>query len=75
MVTLNHAFDANSMKGLVMKILRGNYPPIPSTYSANVKTLISELLQKDPNKRPSIDKVLHYQFLRVSIILIIAKNI
>jgi len=26
MVTLRHAFDANSMKGLVLKILRGNYP-------------------------------------------------
>jgi NIMA (never in mitosis gene a)-related kinase len=33
MVTLRHAFDANSMKGLVLKILRGQYPAIPSHYS------------------------------------------
>ena len=33
MVTLRHAFDANSMKGLVLKILRGSYPAIPSHYS------------------------------------------
>jgi len=30
MLTLKHAFDSDSMKGLVLKILRSNYPPIPS---------------------------------------------
>lgn len=33
MLTLRHAFDANSMKGLVLKILQGRYPQIPSHYS------------------------------------------
>jgi NIMA (never in mitosis gene a)-related kinase len=33
MITLKHAFDANSMKGLVIKILRGTYPEIPKCYS------------------------------------------
>lgn len=65
MVTLNHAFDANSMKGLVMKILRGNYPPIPRNYSNDLKILISEMLKKDPRKRPSINKILEKSFLRV----------
>jgi len=36
MLTLQHAFDANSMKGLVYKILRGNYPPIPEHYSSEI---------------------------------------
>mgnify|MGYP001951732198 FL=1 len=40
MVTLRHAFDANSMKGLVLKILRGSYPQIPKHYSDNLKELI-----------------------------------
>ena len=47
MVTLRHAFDANSMKGLVLKILRGNYPAIPSTYSDDLKGIIAEMLIKE----------------------------
>jgi len=63
LVTLKHAFDANSMKGLVLKILRGVYPSIPSHYSQNLKDLIAEMLQLDPNKRPSIKKILEKDFL------------
>jgi NIMA (never in mitosis gene a)-related kinase len=63
MVTLRHAFDANSMKGLVLKILRGNYPAIPAHYSA---------------RRPSMRKILEKDFLskRISKLLTttIAKN-
>ena len=63
MVTLKHAFDANSMKALVIKILRGNYPPIPNCYSNELKGLIDELLQKDPHRRPSIKRFLEKEFL------------
>jgi len=48
MVTLRHAFDANSMKGLVLKILRGNYPAIPNTYSDDLKGIIADMLIKEP---------------------------
>ena len=58
MITLRHAFDANSMKGLVLKILRGNYPQIPSNYSYVCKILIAEMLQKDPALRPSCRTIL-----------------
>ena len=64
MVTLRHAFDSNSMKGLVLKILRGTYPDIPSNYSTDLKDLISIMLIKDPIKRPSIRKVLEMDFLK-----------
>ncbi len=78
MVTLRHAFDANSMKGLVLKILRGTYPPIPSTYSQNLKDVIADMLIKDPLKRPSMRKILEKEFLsrRISDLLTdtIAKN-
>ena len=78
MVTLRHAFDANSMKGLVLKILRGNYPSIPSTYSQDLKDLVADMLIKDPAKRPSMRKILEKEFLakRISKLLTmtIAKN-
>ena len=63
MVTLRHAFDANSMKGLVLKILRGQYPPIPANYSQDLKDLLADMLIKDPLKRPSMRKVLEKEFL------------
>lgn len=67
MVTLRHAFDANSMKGLVLKILRGTYPEIPSCYSQDLKDLISLMFIKDPAKRPSINKILEMDFLKTRI--------
>ena len=63
MVTLRHAFDANSMKGLVLKILKGNYPPIPEHYSQDMKDLLADMLIKDPAKRPSMRKVLEKEFI------------
>ena len=78
MCTLRHAFDANSMKGLVLKILRCNYPAIPNNYSADLKELISDMLTKDPVKRPGMRKILEKEFLsrRISKLLTttIAKN-
>lgn len=63
MVTLRHAFDANSMKGLVLKILRGNYPAIPSNYSKELNEIIADMLIKDPLKRPSMRKILEKEIL------------
>jgi NIMA (never in mitosis gene a)-related kinase len=65
--TLNHAFDAQNMKGLVQKILKGTYPPLPEVYSSDFKKLLSEMLIKDPAKRPSIKKILEMPFMKSKI--------
>jgi NIMA (never in mitosis gene a)-related kinase len=75
MVTLRHAFDANSMKGLVLKILRGSYPEIPKHYSENLKALIADMLIKDPSKRPSIRKILEKDFLSARISQLLSNTI
>jgi serine/threonine protein kinase len=66
------------MKGLVLKILRGNYPQIPSHYSQDLKDLLADMLIKDPARRPSMRKILEKEFLsrRISKLLTttIAKN-
>lgn len=67
MLTLRHAFDASSMKGLVLKILRGVYPPISSVYSEDIRNLVAELLTKDPSKRPSVRQILDKPFLKCRI--------
>ena len=63
MTTLRHAFDASNMKELVIKILRGTYPPVPSTYSQGLRDLIADMLEKDAHKRPSIRRILEREFL------------
>jgi NIMA (never in mitosis gene a)-related kinase len=66
------------MKGLVLKILKGNYPPIPEHYSQDMKDLLADMLIKDPAKRPSMRKVLEKEFIsrKISKLLTatIAKN-
>mmetsp|Transcript_1694 Transcript_1694/g.5941 ORF Transcript_1694/g.5941 Transcript_1694/m.5941 type:complete len:710 (-) Transcript_1694:2334-4463(-) len=64
LATHRHAFEANSMKGLVGKILRGIYPPISSRYSANLKHLIDICLQKDVRKRPSVFEILKMDYVK-----------
>lgn len=55
------------MKGLIQKILKGTYPPLPEVYSPDLKKLLSEMLIKDPNKRPSIKKILDMPFMKAKI--------
>lgn len=52
------------MKGLIQKILKGNYPAIPKNYSDDLRRLIAELLITDPNKRPNLGKILEMPFLK-----------
>eukprot|EP00300_Choanocystis_sp_HF-7_P000351 c10288_g1_i1.p1 GENE.c10288_g1_i1~~c10288_g1_i1.p1 ORF type:complete len:310 (-),score=67.04 c10288_g1_i1:188-1117(-) len=58
MCALRHPFDARNIKGLVQKILRGIYRPIPSWYSSDVSHLVSILLARDPMARPTINQLL-----------------
>ncbi|EAY19670.1 STE family protein kinase [Trichomonas vaginalis G3] len=62
--TLNHAFDANCMNGLIMKILRSKHAPIPYYYSQPLRSLVDSLLNKDAKKRPSINQILKLDFIR-----------
>jgi serine/threonine protein kinase len=58
MTTLKHAFDANSLNGLAVKIIRGQFPPISSQYSKGLRDLIKEMLATNPSKRPDLDRIL-----------------
>lgn len=64
---MNHAFDAQNMKSLIQKILKGTYPPLPDVYSSDLKNLLSQMLIKDPNKRPSIRKILEIPIIKAKI--------
>ena len=58
LTTLRHAFDAQDMHGLAMKIVRGKYPPIPSSYTKDLSKICAELLHTTPSSRPSAGALL-----------------
>ena len=65
--TLKHPFNAANVNGLLMVIIRGKYQPISSYYSQNLKSLVQQMLTKDPAKRPSIDQILGIPFIKAKL--------
>ncbi|KAJ8297487.1 hypothetical protein KUTeg_024018 [Tegillarca granosa] len=63
LTTLKHAFEAGNMKNLVLKIIRGSYPPVPPKYSYDLRGLIAQLFKRAPKERPSINSVLRKPFV------------
>jgi serine/threonine protein kinase len=64
MCNLRHAFDAQSINGLAVKILRGSFPPINTMYSKQLRDLIGKMLQIKPSNRPTIVDILNKSFIR-----------
>jgi NIMA (never in mitosis gene a)-related kinase len=58
MTSLQHAFCADDMSGLVLKILRGAYDPPPACYSQGLRDLVGKLLSKEPDARPDAETLL-----------------
>ncbi|XP_060569854.1 serine/threonine-protein kinase Nek1-like isoform X7 [Ruditapes philippinarum] len=58
LATLKHAFEAGNMKNLVLKIIRGSYPPLSPKYSYELRNLIAQLFKRAPRDRPSINSIL-----------------
>ncbi|XP_071951524.1 uncharacterized protein [Antedon mediterranea] len=56
--TLKHAFEAGNMKNLVLKIIRGSYPPVSPRYSYELRNLVALLFKRNPRDRPSINSIL-----------------
>lgn len=50
----NHAFTAQSINGLAVKILKGEHNPMNLSYSEELNNVIISLLQIKPEKRPDL---------------------
>ncbi|CAJ1398531.1 unnamed protein product [Effrenium voratum] len=51
-------FDAPNIPGLVQKIVRAPVPPVPATYSAFLRELVGQMLNRNPDQRPSPEEIL-----------------
>jgi polo-like kinase 1 len=55
-------FETKSLKDTYTKIRKCDYR-LPSNLRKNAADMIIAMLQADPEKRPTIDKLLHFDFL------------
>jgi serine/threonine protein kinase len=55
---LEPPFQAKTLQLLSLKIVKGKYDDPGSSYSKEIKSLLSALLQVDPKRRPKISDVL-----------------
>lgn len=51
------------MKNLVLKIIRGSYPPVSVHYSQELRSLLAQLFKRNPRERPSVNSILDKPFL------------
>ena len=64
MATLKCPFDARDMRGLIIKILRGAYPPLPRVFSPDLTHLVGKCLARNPSQRPSVNELLALPIIR-----------
>ncbi len=60
LTTFAKPFDSNTVSGLYEQIKGKEFAPLPSDTDPVIRMLISALLNKDPNKRPSV-----WEFARI----------
>jgi NIMA (never in mitosis gene a)-related kinase len=59
LMCFRHPFEAKDPSSLVVKVIRGNFPPVPhGAYSDDLCRLLVRLLDGSPDTRPLIDDVL-----------------
>jgi len=75
MCALKPPFDAQSLTFLAMKIVKGQYSPVPMSFSRELKNLVSTLLQVDPLKRPSVNEVLKFPIIQNRIQNFLSKSV
>eukprot|EP00057_Strongylocentrotus_purpuratus_P018476 XP_011672950.1 PREDICTED: serine/threonine-protein kinase Nek11 isoform X2 [Strongylocentrotus purpuratus] len=60
---LQHAFEGQSLMGVMYKIVEGKTPEIPNQYDKNIQEILSVMLNRDPSKRPSAAEVTKIAFV------------
>jgi len=58
MCALKHPFESRNQAALIMKIIQGKYDPLSPTYSRDLIEIVTQCLQKDYRKRPTVHDVL-----------------
>lgn len=65
----HQAFEAQSLNGLALKIMKGRYTPVTANCSEAAKELIKSMLTTNPGHRPSLENILHNPQMRNRILV------
>ncbi|XP_070574674.1 serine/threonine-protein kinase Nek11-like isoform X2 [Ptychodera flava] len=60
---LEHAFEGQSLMGVMYKIVEGKIPKVPDKYDKNIQAVLEKVLTKDPSDRPSAAEILKMPFV------------
>ncbi|ELT89257.1 hypothetical protein CAPTEDRAFT_177924 [Capitella teleta] len=63
LVTLDHAFQGQSLMGIMYKIVEGDLPPWPEEYSNDLGSVFTRICEKDPAKRASASEALKLPYI------------
>ncbi|RNA05217.1 serine threonine- kinase Nek1-like isoform X1, partial [Brachionus plicatilis] len=63
MTNMKHPFEANNLKMLICKIIRGTYDQVNPRYSYEMRNLVASMLKKNPRERPSVNGILRKPFI------------
>lgn len=71
-IALKRPFTATNMKGLMSKVNKGEYPPLPENFSKELRDVVRAILVVDPNKRPSIDGIFEIPYVKQGLKVLMA---
>uniref|UniRef100_A0A3B4VCQ4 non-specific serine/threonine protein kinase n=1 Tax=Seriola dumerili TaxID=41447 RepID=A0A3B4VCQ4_SERDU len=63
MCCLTHAFRGPSFLSVVMKIVEGETPTLPASFSPDLNSVLQRMLHKQPSSRPSAAELLKTKFM------------
>ena len=61
---LRPPFKARDMDALYKRVCKGQYPSLPHCYSKSLNIIIQSMLQLNPAKRPSCEKLLNSNIIQ-----------
>ncbi|CAF2752766.1 unnamed protein product [Rotaria sp. Silwood2] len=74
MTTLEHAFTARDINSLIIKINLEQTPEISAKYSEPLKDIITSMLKKNPDDRPTAKKILQNSYIKKHIQRLLEKT-
>ncbi|EKF98472.1 serine/threonine protein kinase, putative,protein kinase, putative [Trypanosoma cruzi] len=64
LLALKHPFNATSMKGLMQRILKVQYDPVPKLYTTELRNIVPRLLNREPAHRIKLEELLELPILQ-----------
>ncbi|TMW69389.1 hypothetical protein Poli38472_001545 [Pythium oligandrum] len=64
MCALKHAFDAPNFLILILKIVQTEFTEVPAHVDPEISDILKKLLDKNPERRPSMDQIFAMPYIR-----------